>query len=126
MSRRRAATLPAESEVDFQRAVLDAARLFGWRVAHFRPARTAHGWRTPVQADGAGFPDLILCRGDRLIAAELKRERGRLRAEQEAWLDALAVAGAETYTWRPSDWDAVIAALQHPGSRFSTTDEEVA
>jgi hypothetical protein len=47
------------SERDFQAAVLEAARVFGWHVAHFRPARTAHGWRTPVAADGAGFPDIV-------------------------------------------------------------------
>jgi hypothetical protein len=45
------------SEAAFTDAVIELARLGGWRVAHFRPARTASGWRTPVQGDGAGFPD---------------------------------------------------------------------
>jgi hypothetical protein len=52
------AGLPPPTEREFQRQVIDLARLLGWRCAHFRPGRTARGWRTPVQADGAGFPDL--------------------------------------------------------------------
>jgi hypothetical protein len=46
-------------EQSFQSVVIEVARLTGWRVAHFRAARTAHGWRTPVTADGAGWPDLV-------------------------------------------------------------------
>lgn len=43
-------------ERQWQAQVIELARILGWRVAHFRPALTKHGWRTPVQADGAGFP----------------------------------------------------------------------
>jgi hypothetical protein len=100
------------TERDFQAAVIEAARLFGWRVAHFRPARTAHGWRTPVQADGAGFPDLSAVRGARLIAAELKSERGKLRPEQARWLEALQAAGAVARIWRPADWAAIEERLR--------------
>jgi VRR-NUC domain len=100
------------SERDFQAAVVEAARLLGWRVAHFRPARTAQGWRTPVQADGAGFPDLIAVRGPRLIAAELKSERGKLRPEQAQWLEAFQAAGAEARIWRPDDWAAIEERLR--------------
>lgn len=95
--------LPAETEDGFLGWVLDLAKLHGWRVAHFRPALTARGWRTPVQADGAGFPDLVLVRGEQLIFAELKSERGRLSDEQRAWLDALGQTAATCCVWRPSD-----------------------
>ena len=67
------------SEAELQKAVIAAARAQGWRVAHFRPAQVRPGrYVTPVDADGAGFPDLVLCRGDRLVFAELKAQ-GRLR-----------------------------------------------
>jgi hypothetical protein len=57
-------------------AVIDLPHLLGWRAAHFRPARTATGWRTPVAADGAGFPDLVPAKsGLPVIFAETKRER---------------------------------------------------
>ncbi len=46
-------------EADFQAQVIDLLHLHGWVVAHFRPARTAKGWITPVAADGAGFLDLL-------------------------------------------------------------------
>ena len=99
------------SEAEWQRDVIDLARTLGWRIAHFRPALTKHGWRTPVAADGAGFPDLILVR-DRVIAAELKSRTGKTSAEQDAWLAAFAAAGAEAHVWRPDDTDQVLATLR--------------
>jgi VRR-NUC domain len=91
-------------EADLQDAVIDTARLLGWRVAHFRPARTEKGWRTPVAADGKGFPDLVMVRRERLIFAELKAAGEKLRAEQVDWLAALEHADCELYVWRPIDW----------------------
>lgn len=99
------------NESEFQDAVIEYARIYGWRVAHFRPARTASGWRTAVAADGKGFPDLTMVRGTRLAVAELKGERGRVGPDQQAWLDALKAAGVETYIWRPSDWPAIEKVL---------------
>lgn len=102
------------SEREWQRQVLEYARLRGWRAAHFRPARISGGrWRTPVAADGAGFPDLVLARGGRVIFAELKAEGGRLSAEQRAWLEALREAGGvEVHVWRPKQWDEVEEVLR--------------
>ncbi len=99
------------NERDLEAGVLDIARLYGWRVVHFRPARTAHGWRTPVAADGTGWPDLFMVRGPRLVAAELKSDRGRLTPAQAGWLDALAGAGAECHQWRPADYPDAIAEV---------------
>jgi hypothetical protein len=100
------------SELDFQRQVIELARLFRWRVAHFRAAKTSKGWRTAVQADGAGFPDLVLVR-DRIVFAELKAERGRLSPEQAAWLEALGrVPGLAVHVWRPSDLEAIAEVLR--------------
>jgi hypothetical protein len=48
------------TERDWQRQVTDAAELYGWQWAHFRPARTERGWRTPVSGPlGAGFPQVL-------------------------------------------------------------------
>jgi hypothetical protein len=93
------------TEAQLQAAVIDLAHACGYRVAHFRPARLSDGnWRTPVQGDGAGFPDCFIVKKGRAIAAELKSERGRLTPAQSAWLEALASAGIEVYVWRPSHW----------------------
>ena len=97
----------AMTEAQLQDSVIEMARAFQWMVAHFRPAMTDQGWRTAVQGDGAGFPDLVLVRATRAIFAELKSEKGRVSPAQEAWLDRLrAVPGIEVYVWRPTDWSS--------------------
>jgi hypothetical protein len=102
-----------EREKEFQQAVIDLARLMGWRVHHTRPALTQLGrWLTPLQGD-AGFPDLVLCRPPRVIFAELKRAGGRLTPAQRGWLEALqACAGVECYLWTPADWDSIVQHLR--------------
>lgn len=84
--------------------------LHGWRHYH-----TYRSKRSP-----AGFPDECAIRGDRLLFAELKRERGKLSPEQEQWRAELRHYGRlladavrddedglaprfEVYVWRPSD-----------------------
>ena len=89
----------------FESNVIDAARKTGWKVAHFRPAMTTKGWRTPVQGDGVGFPDLVMVHprfGG--IAAELKTGKSKVSPAQEAWLALFAGAGFRTFVWRPADW----------------------
>lgn len=84
--------------------------LHGWRHYH-----TYRSKRSP-----AGFPDECAIRGNRLLFAELKRERGKLSPEQERWRADLRHYGRlladavrddedglaprfEVYVWRPSD-----------------------
>lgn len=94
------------TEAQLQSAVIELAHLLHWRCAHFRPAQTQTGrWLTPVAADGAGFPDLLMARGQVLIAAELKTAKGRLSPAQTEWLDALSNA-CDVYVWRPQDWSS--------------------
>lgn len=97
-------------EDEWTSRVIETARLHSWRVAHFRPARTAKGWRTPVQGD-IGLPDLILARDGVVLLAELKQDRGTVRPDQRLWLAAL---GRHGRLWRPRDWDDVLATLSAP------------
>jgi hypothetical protein len=99
------------TEAQFTGTVIHAARVLNWRVAHFRPARTAHGWRTPVQGDGVGWPDLVCVRKDRLVFAELKAPRGKVTPAQQQWLEDLGRC-AETYLWREADWERIEAVLR--------------
>ena len=99
------------SEEQFQATVIALAQANGWRVAAFRPARTLHGWRTAVQADGAGWPDLVMVRGNKAICAELKVGRNRTTGLQKAWLVALEEAGFVSCVWYPSEWDDAIVPL---------------
>ena len=95
---------PQMSEDDLLSCVIDLAQRLNWRVINFRPAQTAKGWRTAVQGDGKGYPDLTLLRGSRGMAVELKSARGQVSREQAAWLGAFLAAGWETHIWRPADW----------------------
>lgn len=101
----------SERERDWQRFIINLAHTLGWRVAHFRTAQNQRGqWLTPVAADGAGFPDLVLVR-DRIIYAELKTNTGKIGPAQTAWGQALTRAGGEYYVWRPKDAKQVQAVL---------------
>lgn len=111
----------AVTERELQNAVIECARVLGWRVAHFRPAQTSRGWRTAVSADGAGFPDLVLVRGGWLLFFELKAARGRTSSLQEEWLaDLDGVAGANDQVLAlvviPQDWTSgfVEGLLRNP------------
>lgn len=111
---------PRQTEKDFGDQLLQLAGIFRWRSAHFRPAMTAHGWRTAVQGDGKGFPDLVLTRPPRVIFAELKIPRTAkqqpeklLSPEQQEWLEQLTLCtGVETYLWTPRDWDEITEVLR--------------
>lgn len=92
--------LRAITEADFQRTVTQMADAYSWRWYH-SPSNSpgAGGW---VQNVRAGFPDLVLIRGKRLLFLELKRETGKTTAAQDEWLFALRDAGVEAWVVRPS------------------------
>jgi hypothetical protein len=91
------------SEESWQEQIITYAQLNGWLVYHTRDSRRS----------AAGYPDLTLVR-EHVIFAELKREKGTVSPDQRVWLSKLAAAGAETYVWRPSDWDQVAEILKRP------------
>jgi hypothetical protein len=91
------------TEADLQDVVMDAARLAGWLVFHDHDSR-----RNP-----AGLPDLVLVKPPRVVFLELKTATGRVRAEQQTWLDALA--GCDTVASalvRPDDIPTVLDYLE--------------
>lgn len=97
----RAASIADLSEKEWQQQLVALARTLGWdRVYHTHDSRRSAG----------GFPDLVLVR-DRVIFAELKREKTKPSSEQEDWLSQLAKAGAEAYLWRPSDLEEAATVL---------------
>jgi hypothetical protein len=92
------------SEAEFLKRVIELARLNGWLVAHFHDSRRQVRPGVFVgDRYAAGFPDLVLVR-ERVVYAELKSDKGRLRPEQTVWLERLQGAGAEAYVWRPANW----------------------
>lgn len=91
------------TEDQLLRNILQLAGYLHVATAHFRPARTERGWRTPVQGDGKGFPDLVLVR-NRVLYREVKSTTGRLEPAQIRWRDVLLAAGQDWAVWRPEDW----------------------
>lgn len=113
----------AQTEKQFQEAIVRLAELQGWLVYHTHDSRRSN----------PGFPDLVLVhRGEstqtvprncRLVFAELKTQKGRTSVAQAAWLEALGVVFARggamesqeprhaVYLWRPSDWPEIEAVL---------------
>lgn len=105
-------------EAELQDAIAAYARTIGYTVAHFTTAISPRGQHmTPVKYDGKGFPDLVLVRPPRLIFVELKSDTGKIRPDQQWWLDRLTGTAAEVYVWRPSDWPATVAAVLPPYDR---------
>jgi hypothetical protein len=103
MSDARAVIVNQITESEWQGWVELTARTFGWRPYHTRRS----------EGSNAGFPDLVLVRGEELVFAELKNERGKVTAAQQEWLDDLArVPAVEVVVWRPSQQDDVIERLR--------------
>jgi len=98
------------TEAQFQRQVTDLATRLGWQWLHVERMGDSRGvWRTPVSGPlGKGWPDLVLVKGDRIIFAELKAQRGVLTEAQREVLRAL-----RGYTWRPSDFNQIVEVLSN-------------
>lgn len=93
------------TEAQWQQTVVELAKLCGWLVYHTYDSRRSE----------PGFPDLVLVREQRLVFAELKTDRGRIRPEQQEWLERLHETGAEVYVWRPRDFELVHRRLRRHG-----------
>ncbi len=92
----------AITEKDFERQIKELAQVYHWHYYHT--------W-TSIHSP-AGFVDVVMCRGERLISAELKSEKGKLTKYQQEWLDALKLTGAEVYLWRPSDFNTIVEIMR--------------
>jgi hypothetical protein len=96
------------TEKAFMALVIRYSQLRGWLCFHTYDSRRSQ----------PGFPDLVLVGHERLIFAELKSEKGRLRKEQKAWLAELEKTDStEVYVWRPSDFESVTQILTPHGRR---------
>lgn len=108
MTRRRVLTARevldrAQTEAEFQGAIVELAHHCGWKVYH-----TRFSW-----GSAPGFPDLVLVRGAEAVVLEVKAAKGVVSDDQTAWLAALgAIPGIEARAVRPSDWDWVAERLQ--------------
>ncbi len=90
--------LPKLTEKAFMAQVIKLATLRGWKVYHVHDSRFS----------AKGFPDLVMARGNRMIAAELKTGKYKTTPEQDDWLLVLgSVPGVYATVWRPENWDEI-------------------
>lgn len=97
---------------DLQQTIIEYAHIKGWRIAHFRPALTKKGWRTPVSGDGEGFPDLIMVRPPRVVVFECKSEKEKVTTKQVAWLGMFRECGLLSRVVRPHNWNDIVKWLE--------------
>ena len=91
------------TEGELKNTVIAMCRALHLLVAHFRPGKTEKGWRTPVEGDGAGFPDCVIVGPGGLLFVELKADGKYPTVQQRTWLNALSDAGSPWAIWRPRD-----------------------
>ena len=93
------------TEKEFTDQVVDLAMMCGYLVHHDRG-----DMRQRIQGH-AGFPDLCMTNGPRLIFAELKVGKNKPTSDQARWLVFLAGRTVEVYLWRPEDMPAITELL---------------
>jgi hypothetical protein len=107
---------PLMNETEFKDLVIGVAKRYGWLIHHDLPAMNRRGaWATHIQGD-AGFPDLLLIHptGGKILAIELKSEKGKTSPLQKRWLLAFEQAGVYSAVWKPSDMEYVLYMLSNP------------
>jgi hypothetical protein len=90
------------NEAHFKRHLVARARSLGWLVYHHPDSRHAYA---------AGFPDLVMVRGQVLYFIECKSNEGRFTPEQSDWIDALQEARQHVDIWRPAHHHRIEAVL---------------
>ncbi|MFF5791110.1 VRR-NUC domain-containing protein [Paeniglutamicibacter sp. NPDC012692] len=84
------------SEKNFQTRVIQLAKFHGFELVYH-----THN----SQRSAPGFPDLVMVstQRKRILYRELKAAKGRVTADQQEWLNALARTGQDAGVWRPAD-----------------------
>ena len=90
------------TEAQFLNQVRSLARILGWFTYHPQLSKWSE----------RGFPDITMVRGNRLVFAELKNEKGKTTVFQDEWLERLGQTGVEVYLWRPADLEAIAEILR--------------
>lgn len=90
-------------ERDFQAMIEQAAGYLSWRCYHTWDSRRSN----------PGWPDLVCVKKGRMLALELKTDKGKVRPQQAEWIEELGkVPGVVARIVRPADIDEVLEMLQ--------------
>lgn len=118
--------LPVSEDGGLKPAILDMCALLHLHVAHFPKVKDSRGrWRTPIEGDAAGFPDLVIV-GLTVLWRELKVQGRKPRPGQKEWIQQLEAAGQDVAVWDEHDLASgliyaqlrVCAGKRDPGPRM--------
>ena len=119
----RQAILESETHAELQAKVIDLLHCHGFHVFGCRPGMTKQIYRnkkgeeypiykTPILADGEGFPDLFAMRIETptlndvcKVGIEIKTEKDKLRPAQKQWKEWFEDAGILYLVIRPSNFE---------------------
>jgi hypothetical protein len=90
------------TEKQFQALVVSLAKSRGFRVYHTHDSRRSE----------PGFPDLVIAKPGRMIAAELKVPGGKVSEAQEEWLSLFDSVGLPNAIWYPEQWSEILDTLK--------------
>jgi hypothetical protein len=95
-------TAPPLTEAQMLAGLKAAAKGLGYFVFH----------NTYSIGSDRGFPDLVIVGHERTFFLELKGPKGRVRPEQDVWINALFDAGHDARIVWPDDYDTILRELQ--------------
>jgi VRR-NUC domain len=92
------------TEKNFQEAIVDVAKLYGWLAFSIPDSR---------RCSEKGWPDLALLHPakHKFLVRELKLQRGVVSPDQHIWITGLQQSGIDAGVWRPSDWQDIVEKL---------------
>jgi len=103
------------SEKELGQFLHELGQVWSWSMYHQVDTGACPNCHRPSYSKrvGPGFPDWVMAHENgRLLAIELKSQKGSIRPEQVAWLQTLARGPAEVYLFRPSDMDTITRILE--------------
>lgn len=93
---------PAMSEEQLDHHV----RVICAHIEKMRPGALLAYHTHDSRRSAAGFPDWTFATARGVMFRELKTDRGKVTADQQAWLAMLRGAGYDADVWRPADLEA--------------------
>lgn len=105
-----ARAISLDEMTDLEMAETTEAKFQAWVIGR----AVGYGWDRDLiyhslhsMGSQAGFPDLVLVKGARVIFWELKSPTGKATPAQEKWIEALRAAGCVAAVVWPKDWRMV-------------------
>ena len=92
------------TEAELLAGITDALTLAGFRWTHIRDSRG-------ITVGNSGLPDIVAAKGGRVLAWELKSQKGQPTYDQLAWLRELENGKVDARLIRPDQYDSLLKEI---------------